>query len=105
MKRPLWKKDTKSPPLNFPSGVAVTVERVLWEGAKFYARMHQKEHPSAPLTHDQRALIALLSFEPAGLAVRYTAPNGDITFKATPKCPGRDECPDGFVTFSMTHFQ
>jgi hypothetical protein len=88
-----------------PATAIVRVELALWEGAKFYARMHAADYPDPTVNDQQRAFLMLLSFEPVGLAVRYTDANGDVTFKATPKCPGRDSCPDGFVTLSMTLLQ
>jgi hypothetical protein len=89
-----------------PASAALRVERVLWQLATFYARMYQSEQPQPELNGDKLVFTTLLGLEQSGLAVRSTDPNGDITWKATAKCPGRDTCEsDSFVTLSTLNLQ
>jgi hypothetical protein len=90
--------------LNFPPASAgLRVEWVLWEFAKFYARMHVRDYPDLEMSEHERAFLSLLCLEQLEYGVRHTDPDGTITLKATPKCPGRDQCDDkSFVIISRT---
>jgi hypothetical protein len=89
-----------------PVSARLRVEWILWEFAKFYARMHVRDYPNLAMSEHERAYEALLFLEQFGKGVRHTDPDGTITLKATPKCPGRDSCENkSFVIVSSTQLQ
>jgi hypothetical protein len=68
-----------------PPFVPMRLDQVLWDFAQFYGKLFRADHPDLKLSIDQAVLAGALAFEERGVAVRYTDPDGGMTWKATPK--------------------
>jgi hypothetical protein len=64
------------------------MDEVLWEFSKLYGKKFHAEHPDAELNADVIAIAMLRAMEVTGDAVQNILPDGNITWKATPKFLG-----------------
>jgi hypothetical protein len=82
-------------------------DRVLLDLAQSCVKEVAADHPDRYLNETEGVIVVLIVFVKGGIAVRYTDPDGNITWRATPKfliSTGREAGP--LVTigpFTSTH--
>jgi hypothetical protein len=68
-----------------PPFVLIRMDQVLWAFAQCYHKMYAADHPHPDLSKELAAIAMLMAQEEIGRAIRYTDPDGTITWRASPK--------------------
>jgi hypothetical protein len=68
--------------------MSVQVSDLLREFAKYYRDEFLTEHPDTELTESDAQVFLLRVLEEVGHAIRHTAPDGTLTWIATPELAG-----------------
>jgi hypothetical protein len=66
----------------------VQMDEVLWEFSKLYREMFLTKNPEVELSEDVAAIATLRAMEVTGHAVQHIRPDGNVTWKVTPKFLG-----------------
>ena len=66
----------------------VQMDEVLWEFSKLYREMFLIKNPDVELSKDVAAIATLRAMEDTGHAVQHIRPDGNVTWKVTPKFLG-----------------
>jgi hypothetical protein len=81
----------------------VQMDEVLWEFSKLYRGKFLAENPDVELSEDITAIAMLRAMELTGDVVQHIRPDGNVTWKTTPKFLGSTGLETGpLVTVGFT---
>lgn len=63
----------------------VRMDDVLFQMAKYYHKLHLKDHPDSNADQGVIVMSTLIALEANGFATKHVDADGSVTWKATPK--------------------